>query len=797
MTPTLLQSLGSLEQLKHIKLSELPMLAENVRGRLRSRGPSAVRSSPADLEPVELFLALQRLFDPSTDRLFWETGSEELLELTSYGRYYRMDWSHESGTEHAFPTDDSAAQDAVIWVRHGRGMATALGALRARANFNQDHWVVVVLDADTLPGRLGPQHIEQLKASRCRFLVIVLGERTPESRVESRESTSSVSGLLALDSGLCYRRVGPVDGRDIRSLVEALHEIKAGAESALLRVNPAKRRQADRPDDGSRSAGEPAAPTAGGRRRSTAATHRGLPNHQTTFSELAREELLKLARSDPRLVVMMMDKSGTPSAGNGDAALAKSLPDRTFTIGDSEPYPLTWCGGLAVGGCRPVVVLSTGTLRRHLSHVIEDVCRPALPVLFLLDDGDDGPPATRGAPAASGVTSALGAGLSTLDTLRLLPHTTVLVPGDDRELLEMLQSSLKHDGPTILVVSNAAAGPRYGSINGNGQERRSSRAGSLDVPAALLDRERRAVLNARLTSQVEACFRRYSQVGRRPRYVWQWCVHGANLTTLPCVLPKLRTHVRDTKVLSIMLCVLLDDCADVEGNEVLLEALLKIIGREPSVDLSGFSDAERRYAEVTRSLSDEYESRIREYPCYPVFEDLLRYDQLQYFNTMRFSNLLNRHLSLLNSAEHDLYLPHAMHMMSFATLDLMCTPTFRLEELGKLREAIWYAQCMGRIGNLLSTWQREIAQRDFTSGVFARAVMNGDLSIGQLETADPAEIEAVIRNGGHEQHYFQRWRHFQQCFQSRIEEIHSVDLHPLIDGQERFFYMHLACRGRI
>ena len=40
---------------------------------------------------------------------------------------------------------------------------------------------------------------------------------------------------------------------------------------------------------------------------------------------------------------------------------------------------------------------------------------------------------------------------------------------------------------------------------------------------------------------------------------------------------------------------------------------------------------------------------------------------------------------------------------------------------------------MGRIGNLLSTWQREVRVRDFTSGVFARAVQQGDLELDDLE----------------------------------------------------------------
>lgn len=331
--------------------------------------------------------------------------------------------------------------------------------------------------------------------------------------------------------------------------------------------------------------------------------------------------------------------------------------------------------------------------------------------------------------------------------------------------------------------------------NGNGHG--GADGAILNLPSAVLQREREAVAAARLTPEIEAWFQQYSRVGRRARYAWQWCVHGAELTTLPCVLSRLRPHLCDTKVLSIMLCVLLDDVADEGDRREFLESLLQIVERQTCPDLDRFSPREREYAEVARRLSVEYERRIREYPCYHVFEDLLRYDLMQYFNTMRFSHLLNRHLTLLNSAEHDLYLPHAMHMMSFATLDLMCIPDFPLSELGRFREAMWYAQCMGRIGNLLSTWRREIEQGDFTSGVFARAVLNRDLTVEQLVAGDPTEIEAAIERGRHEEYFYRRWQFYRSHFHDRIAQIGSVDLSAVLDAHDRFFHMHLACRGQI
>ena len=309
--------------------------------------------------------------------------------------------------------------------------------------------------------------------------------------------------------------------------------------------------------------------------------------------------------------------------------------------------------------------------------------------------------------------------------------------------------------------------------------------------------ERAAVSRLELSPDVRRWVETYAEVGKRDSYLWKWARLGADLTTLPCVRAELRADVCDSKVLSIMLCVLLDDVADEHGKSRLLDCLFSVLADGSATDLSALSAGERRYAEVTRRLTDEYEARIARYPRHARYAELLRYDAAQFVNTLRYSHLLNRNIHLLNLAEHDLYLPHNMHMMSFATLDLMCSRDFPDHELGRLREAVWHAQCMGRIGNLLSTWRREIKRRDFTSGVFARAVMQGDVTIEQLAGGDPRHIEGAIDGGGHEQYFVGRWQHHRDCLERAAARIEAVDLRELLDAHDRFLQMHLGSRGLI
>ena len=308
------------------------------------------------------------------------------------------------------------------------------------------------------------------------------------------------------------------------------------------------------------------------------------------------------------------------------------------------------------------------------------------------------------------------------------------------------------------------------------------------------DRESRQIRDLPLSPTVEAWTTAFARVGNRPRYLWQWCQRGVELTTLPGVPEKFRADVCDTKILSIMVNVLLDDVADRAQDRGLLEELFRIVRyEEPSC--TALSVKDRDYADFTREVWQEYWIRARRYPLFELYRELLNYDLSQLFNTIRYSSLINRNPCLLNMAEHNLYSPHSMMQMSFATLDLMCLEKFPLDELGKLREVVWHAQCMGRIGNLVTTWQREIADRDFTSGVFAHAVTSGELSVDDLLYGEPRQIETAIERGGHEQHFLREWDYHLGCLTGLQKRFRAFDLDEVIQGLKRLLETELGSRG--
>ena len=290
--------------------------------------------------------------------------------------------------------------------------------------------------------------------------------------------------------------------------------------------------------------------------------------------------------------------------------------------------------------------------------------------------------------------------------------------------------------------------------------------------------------------------RSYESVGQRGRFLWQWCLKGVRMTTLPSVEPALKNHVVETKLLGILFCSLIDDIADREQDGEMLEMAIAASSNQWAVERLEFWNGRRRaYLEMISSVWNEVWSRCNTYPRFNDFEQLLKFDNEQVMIAMRYALLSNQCPGLLNVIEHDLYQPNNMQMIFMATVDLCASPEFNPDELGIAREVFWHAQRMGRIGNMITTWEREVLDRDFTSGIFAFAVHRGILSASDLRNLPAHEIMTLLEANDCQEHFMREWRHHRDQMLRKLKRVKSIDLRPYLGGVEELFRTHLGSRG--
>lgn len=700
------------------------------------------------LSASDLSRALRHTFDLDRDRIVAEAAPLLDLPTVPTGGGLRFDPAHPSSANHLRPSSGLTGRATSL----AETFATAAGIAQARDLRLADHWIVLVIDA-LLPISTVCQDQISALAALPRILVLWCEIEDSGPAAVMARHRETLEAILAR-AGLSH--IGPLSGVTGDELEPILRALKVMGKASLVML---RLRSSDCPPDGA----DLPAITGNIAQVAGAASRFGDPQFAATKSAPPAAEieqvLVKAASQESKMVVVDLRPAASPG-------LARAIERRYLPLTASDHFVWQRSIGLAAGGCRPVVLMNERQLlenAQHLSELPVEIELSATVVVFA--DGQ----------APSDVL---------LEAAADLPART-FVADDLPDFERRLARSLVDEGLTILYAPELATS--------SGVQLRFDSAQSFGSPDALAA-ERRAILGKQFSRELAPWIAAYESIGQRNGYIWKWCLHGVELTTLASVIPALSPDACDTKVLAGMLNVLVDDVADQRGQGDLLAELLKLTHHDVP-QLNKFNTAERRYGEFTCEIWSEVWRRAKRYPCYDPYAALLQFDLAQLFNTVHYSHLVNSNPYILNVVEHDDYSPQGMGLLSFAMIDLMCSPEFSVSDLGRLREAMWHAQWMARIGNLMTTWQREVNDHDYTSGVFAHAVSTHDLTVDQLLHESPAEIAAAITRGGHEAYFLRRWRGHRVHFQRLFHEVKSVDLGITLRGLDRLLQTELVSRG--
>ncbi len=197
---------------------------------------------------------------------------------------------------------------------------------------------------------------------------------------------------------------------------------------------------------------------------------------------------------------------------------------------------------------------------------------------------------------------------------------------------------------------------------------------------------------------------------------------GYRLTTLDSVRADRFSAVVLAKVHLGMLITLYDDFAD-HPRHLNPRLLSRLYGLNLGCDqpMPGcLTAAEKRTFELARYLFDQLDrllARVSFPPHYTQLLPVLRFDLEQFYTANRHAELMTRVPGIRNLTEARQLGPHNMGMVAAGTIDLMATDNFDCAELGRCREVFLLGQRLGRISNLVLTFDRERAEGDATNEI--------------------------------------------------------------------------------
>lgn len=470
----LLSTINSPFDLRHLDKKQLKELAGELRTFLINSVSKTGGHLASNLGVVELTLALHYVFDTPNDKLVWDVGHQTYPHKILTGRRNEMSQLRKQNGIAGFPRKSESIYDTFGTGHSSTSISAALGmAVAAKQAGSDRHSVAIIGDGAMTAGmafealncagdtnanllvilndndmsiskNVGAlnNYLAKLLSSRFYDSVRQTGKHVldivPPVKEFARRAEEHAKGMVypggTLFEELGFNYIGPIDGHDMDTLIATLNNIKALNGLQFLHIVTQKGKGFEpAEDDPNKYHGvnkfDPC---------------NGVSHHKSdkkTYTQVFSDWLVDMAESDDRLVAI------TPAMcdGSGLNAFAEKFPNRYFDVGIAEQHAVTFAGGMACDGIKPVVAIYSTFLQRAYDQLIHDIALQNLDVLFAID--------RAGLVGADGPTHA---GSFDLSYLRCIPNMVIMAASNENECRQMLTTGYQYQGPAAVRYPRGA-----------------------------------------------------------------------------------------------------------------------------------------------------------------------------------------------------------------------------------------------------------------------------------------------------------------------------------------------------
>ena len=450
--------------IRSFSVSELENLSNELREFLLYSVGQSGGHLGGGLGVVELTVALHYLFNTPYDNLVWDVGHQAYPHKILTGRKDQIQSIRHKDGLAPFPAIHESEYDA-FGVGHSStsisailGMAMASketmpdkkhiavigdGAMTAGMAFEalshgghlKPNMLVILNDNDmSISENIGglSNYFSRIWASKIYKGIKKSGASAlkplPQAYHLARKVETQMKAMVAPGSifeELGFNYIGPIDGHNIKELLEVIGNLKDFDGPQFLHVITKK------------GAGLDAAEAdrigfhAIGKINSIKSDSTPKPKYQDIFSDW----IVDMAEVDSNLFAI------TPAMreGSGLVEFSKKFPERYFDVAIAEQHSVTFAAGLAKENKKPIVAIYSTFLQRAYDQLIHDVAVQNLDVTFALDRaglvGEDGP---------------THSGNYDIAYLRCIPNIILMTPSNENETRLLLTTAYKYKGPAAV-----------------------------------------------------------------------------------------------------------------------------------------------------------------------------------------------------------------------------------------------------------------------------------------------------------------------------------------------------------
>ncbi|MDD4077782.1 MAG: 1-deoxy-D-xylulose-5-phosphate synthase [Bacilli bacterium] len=461
-----LEDIKSPEFLKQLSTEELEQLAEQIRNFIIKNVSETGGHLSSNLGTVELIIALHYVFSSPKDKIIFDVGHQAYTHKILTGRAREFSKLRKKGGLSGFLKYNESIHDVWEAGHSSTSISAAAGFLTAKEMGSDIGEVIGVIGDGAIQNGLAFSALNYLGSVKKQKVIIILNDNDMSisrnvgslskifNRIRIKRSYNLLKKITprfihktfyylkeALKTyvyrnnplaALGYRYFGPINGHQIKTLIDYLKYAKKAEQSIIIHVKTVKGK------------GYPFSETdqvgvwhgIGPFDITTGKSLKTLAENEISWSEGIGRILLDFAQVNPKIMVI----SAAMIYGAGLEAFAAKLPRQIKDVGIAEEHGVVMAAALARCGMIPIVSIYSTFLQRAYDEINHDVTRTNSHVVLLID--------RAGIVGADGDTHQ---GTFDLAYLSHLPNITIMMPKDLNEAANQIDYAINRQFGPIAI----------------------------------------------------------------------------------------------------------------------------------------------------------------------------------------------------------------------------------------------------------------------------------------------------------------------------------------------------------
>ncbi len=463
----------------HVKdksIEELEQICQSLRDKILKTVSKNGGHLSSNIGAVELTVAMHVVFDVEKDPFIFDVSHQSYAHKLLTKRWDEFETLRKFGGISGYTKPSESKYDYFVAGHSSTSISLALGAAKAIRLKNQSRIPVALIGDGSMSAGMVYEALNEL-GDRKYPVVIILNDNEmsiakpigaiskylsqvmagkPYQKFKQKteqllqyfpESASYMArrleegiklitpGMLFEELGLEY--IGPVNGHDLKSLIETFELAKNMQKPVIIHAQTLKGKGYEKAEgyyERWHGVGPFDLKSGEVLRKSS----------KKSATNLFSEALLELADEHEDVVGVT---AAMPS-GTGMDKLIQAHPDRFWDVAIAEQHAVTSMAAMAKEGFKPFVAIYSTFLQRAYDQVIHDVCIMNLNVVFAMD--------RAGIVGEDGETHQ---GAFDISYLNAIPNITLFAPRSDASMKEAVKYAYSHQGPCAFRYPRGAFYP--------------------------------------------------------------------------------------------------------------------------------------------------------------------------------------------------------------------------------------------------------------------------------------------------------------------------------------------------